>query len=175
MGIFSTALAETAETTTELADALNELTSTEAAAAGAVVGAIVGVVVVITIIWFILQVIADWKIFTKAGQAGWKSIIPIYNYYVEYDLCWNGAYGLLYAVLLYVVNMIYSKQNMANWLVIIGGILCIGLIVLHIKESLNLAKSFGKGTGFGVCLILFGPIARMVLGFGKAQYVGKAA
>ena len=37
MGIFSTALAETAETTTELADALNELTSTEAAAAGAVV------------------------------------------------------------------------------------------------------------------------------------------
>ena len=39
-------------------------------------------------------------------------------------------------------------------------------------QSLRLAKSFGKGTGFGICLILFGPIARMVLGFGSATYVG---
>ena len=42
---------------------------------------------------------------------------------------------------------------------------------MHIKESLNLAKAFGKGTGFGVCLILFGPIARIVLGFGSARYI----
>ena len=30
-------------------------------------------------IFYILQVIAYWKIFTKAGEEGWKSIIPIYN------------------------------------------------------------------------------------------------
>ena len=28
-------------------------------------------------IFYILQVIAYWKIFTKAGEEGWKSIIPI--------------------------------------------------------------------------------------------------
>ena len=32
-------------------------------------------------IFYILQVIAYWKIFTKAGEEGWKSIIPIYNYF----------------------------------------------------------------------------------------------
>lgn len=34
-------------------------------------------------IFYILQVIAYWKIFTKAGEEGWKSIIPIYNGYVH--------------------------------------------------------------------------------------------
>ena len=46
--------------------------------------------------------------------------------------------------------------------------------VPHIIQSLKLAKAFGKGTGFGVCLILFGPIARLVLGFGSARYVGNS-
>ena len=31
-------------------------------------------------IFYILQVIAYWKIFTKAGEEGWKSIIPIRRY-----------------------------------------------------------------------------------------------
>ena len=30
-------------------------------------------------IFYIPQVIAYWKIFTKAGEEGWKSIIPIYK------------------------------------------------------------------------------------------------
>jgi hypothetical protein len=27
-----------------------------------------------------------WKIFEKAGEAGWKSIIPIYNVYIMYKI-----------------------------------------------------------------------------------------
>ena len=42
-------------------------------------------------IFYILQVIAYWKIFTKAGEEGWKSIIPIYNGYVQYRLTWECA------------------------------------------------------------------------------------
>ena len=34
---------------------------------------------VTTIIIAIISIIAMFKIFTKAGEAGWKSIIPIYN------------------------------------------------------------------------------------------------
>ena len=43
-------------------------------------------------IFYILQVIAYWKIFTKAGEEGWKSIIPIYNGYVQYRLTWDVQY-----------------------------------------------------------------------------------
>ena len=52
-------------------------------------------------------------------------------------------------------------------------VLCVVGLIIHIKQSLKLARSFGKGTGFGICLILFGPIARLVLGFGSARYIGK--
>ena len=48
------------------------------------------------------------------------------------------------------------------------------MAVLHCIESQKLSRAFGKGTGFGLCLFLFGPIARLVLGFGKARYVGRA-
>ena len=46
-------------------------------------------------------------------------------------------------------------------------------LALHIKESLLLARCFGKGTGFGVGLILLAPIFRLILGFGDAKYIGK--
>ena len=33
----------------------------------------------IGIILIVLEIIATWRIFEKAGEDGWKSIIPIYN------------------------------------------------------------------------------------------------
>ena len=48
--------------------------------------------------------------------------------------------------------------------VIIGIILCI-----------DLAKSFGKGAGFGIGLLLLGIIFFPILGFGSAQYQGPSA
>ena len=38
--------------------------------------------------------------------------------------------------------------------------------------SVKLAKSFGKGTGFGIGLILLAPIFYLILAFGSARYVG---
>ena len=45
---------------------------------------LLGSYIFLVIAWYIILVIANWKIFTKAGEAGWKSIIPIYNSYVVY-------------------------------------------------------------------------------------------
>jgi hypothetical protein len=47
----------------------------------------------------------------------------------------------------------------------------IGAIILCI----DLAKSFGKGAGFGIGLALLGVIFLPILGFGSAQYQGPAA
>ena len=40
-----------------------------------------GLYVFIWLLIAIVAIIAYWKIFTKAGEAGWKSIIPFYNVY----------------------------------------------------------------------------------------------
>ena len=31
------------------------------------------------LIWFALTILANWLMFMKAGEAGWKSIIPVYG------------------------------------------------------------------------------------------------
>lgn len=159
-----------ATATTEAADTL---TNQEALVTGGILGAILGFSAVFIIAWLVLQIIADWKIFTKAGEAGWKSIIPVYNYYTEYKLCWNGAYGLVFAIASYVGNVISNSNNPANWQIALNLVLCVVMIVLHLMESLKLAKAFGKGTGFGIFLFILGPIARIVLGFGSAEYQGR--
>ena len=41
---------------------------------------------------YVLQIIGWWKIFTKAGEAGWKSLIPLYNLYILYKIRWESKY-----------------------------------------------------------------------------------
>lgn len=100
----------------------------------------------------IFMIAALWKIFTKAGQPGWAAIIPIYNLYVELKIAGRPGWWLILFIIPFV-NIIVS-------------------LIL----AIDLAKSFGKGAGFGVVgLWLFGIIGYPVLGFGSATYRGPAA
>ena len=40
----------------------------------------------IILAFYVLIIVAQWKIFTKAGQEGWKALIPIYNVVVLYKI-----------------------------------------------------------------------------------------
>ena len=99
----------------------------------------------------ILILAAWWKIFTKAGQPGWACIIPIYNLYVWCKIVGRPWWWLL-LMLIPFVNFI------------------IAIILL-----IDLAKSFGKGVGFGIGLLLLPVIFFPILGFGSAQYQGPTA
>jgi hypothetical protein len=46
--------------------------------------------------------------------------------------------------------------------------------VVAIIVSIDVAKNFGKGTGFGLGLAFLSPIFYPILGFGSAQYQGPA-
>ena len=170
MNLFATALAE--ELPADLSLALEGVTAEEAAIGGTYFGIGLGFAMALLCVWFVFQAIADWKIFTKAGEPGWKSLIPVYNLYVEYDICWNGLMGLLYAALLIALNLI-NYSTAPNWVIVVALVLAICALALNIKQSFALARSFGKSTGFAVCLVLFGPICRLILGFGKARYIGR--
>ena len=58
-----------------------------------------GMYLMIAFAWWLLQIIANWRIFTKAGEAGWKSIIPIYGDYISYKIAWQPAYFWLTLIL----------------------------------------------------------------------------
>ena len=38
---------------------------------------------------YVITVIAYWQIFKKAGEKGWKSLIPLYNSYIMYKISWK--------------------------------------------------------------------------------------
>jgi hypothetical protein len=69
----------------------------------------------------LVVIVAMWKVFTKAGQPGWASIIPIYNLYIWCKIVGRPWWWILLMLIPFV-----------NFIVAI--ILCI-----------DLAKSFGKG------------------------------
>ncbi|PYK09313.1 MAG: signal peptidase I [Verrucomicrobia bacterium] len=107
--------------------------------------------VVVGLLIALLLIVAMWKVFTKAGQPGWASIIPIYNLYIWCKIVGRPGWWIL-LMLIPFVN------------IIVGIILCI-----------DMARSFGKGAGFGIGLALLGIIFWPILGFGSAQYQGPTA
>ena len=104
--------------------------------------------VVIMLAVGILQLIATWKVYKKAGERGWAAIVPFYNLYVMVKITWgNGWLFLLYLVPL-------------------------GNVVFGIATYIKLARVFGKGGGYAAGLVFFPYVFLSILGFGKAWYQG---
>lgn len=124
---------------------------------GAAIGAMLGIYLLILLVIYVLQIIAMWKIFSKAGEAGWKSIIPIYN-----------------AVILFKISGLSPWLILAYLAAIIPFVGWIVPIVITILQANGLSKSFGKSTGFTVGLVLLPSIFYLILGFGNSEYIGNS-
>ena len=168
------------------------LTTTEGAvAAGAAAAGAAGVMaaimatlgvfaIVIGVAWYILQVVAYWKIFTKAGRPGWHSLIPVLNTWDEVDLSWNRTMAWVtvgLAVVGSILNVaINNQQNqglpISGTLSTLSTVIALIALIIGVLSSYKLAKAFGKGVGFCIGLILLSPIFMLILGFGNAQYQG---
>jgi len=116
------------------------------ASSGTGVGIGVGVVVYVAVVVF--EIAALWHVFTKASERGWKAIIPIWN------------------------TLIVLKISGRPWWWIFLFLIPLVNIVVYIILYYSLAKSFAKGAGFAVGLIILPLIFLPILGFGSASYAG---
>ncbi|MBQ8596181.1 MAG: hypothetical protein IJ409_00185 [Lachnospiraceae bacterium] len=103
---------------------------------------------IIMLAFLVAIIVATWKIFVKAGRPGWASLIPFYSQYCLFDIAWGNG-----------------------WLFLLCFIPCAGFVFPYIAYY-KLAKAFGQGTGFGIGMIFLCPIFMLILGFGKAEYIG---
>ena len=127
----------------------------------------------ISLIWYIIMIIANWKIFTKADQPGWMSIIPILNNYILFKISWSTKmfWAMIGSgVLGGIFNSLAGDQGgiflyLAFFFYLVMMIIC--LVDVH-----KLSKSFGHGLGFTLGLLFLSPLFTLILGLGKSEYIG---
>lgn len=101
--------------------------------------------------FLLIYAVAAWQMYEKAGQRGWKALIPIYNWYILLKIVGRPGW----------------------WLILM--FIPIVFVVVWIIVDIDLAHSFGKGGWFAVGLIFLSIIFILILGYGDSRYVGPAA
>ena len=105
----------------------------------------IGIIAYVAVLVF--EIAALWLVFTKADRPGWAAIIPFYNYYTILKVVGRPGWWLI----LFFIPII----NFVVWIIV----------------SIDLARSFGKSSGFAVGLIFLPFIFIPILGFGSATYL----
>ena len=113
-------------------------------------GTLLAIFILVIVSCTIVILIAKWRLFEKAKRKGWYSLIPIYNYYVFYDICGlKGWYVFL------------------TLIPIVGQIL---FVVFYILSSINLCQIFKKGMWFTIGLIFLPLIFLPIIAFDRRKY-----
>ena len=136
---------------------------------GAVLGfaAVLAVTAICALIRYLLTAIGYSKMYRKAGVAGWKAFIPVYNTYNNYKISWNVKMFAL-SIALYILMGASNSTMLA--LQLAAGAAAIALMVVVVKQNIKMAKLFGKGAGTGIALMFFPGITSLILGLGKAEF-----
>lgn len=116
----------------------------------------------------LLAAIGTWKMFNKAGVAGWKAFIPFYGKYIRYSLFWDKKFYWVFLVAYIVMTAIGSAAE--GVLAFVAFAAAIVALVTTCKVEFKCARCFGKGTGMGLLLLFMPWLANIILGFGKAEY-----
>ena len=148
----------------ELIAAIETMDPETVAAAILTSTAIVAAVVLGALIRYLMTAIGYSKMYRKAGEAGWKAFIPVYNTYNNYKIAWNGKFFFLYAALYILFNAISGDTHLAMQLAAAAA--GIALVVVIVKQNVKMAKRFCKGSVTGIALMFFPGITSLILGLG---------
>lgn len=101
--------------------------------------------------WYLLQSVAYYKFFEKAGQPGWIGFVPFYNYYIHMKIVGRPEWWVL-LLFVPVVNFFIA-------------------LTIH----LDLLKSFGRYSYVDQSLgVILAPFYMVYIAFGDNSYQGKA-
>ncbi len=120
------------------------------------------VVVMLAICAF--SIVVAWKIFTKAGKEGWKSLIPFYNIYTMCEIVGVSPWWML---IVFVGCPIVALIPILGYLASMAATIYFGILLAK-----STANAFGKDTGFAVGLFFLPLIFGAILAFNKDKYEG---
>jgi hypothetical protein len=110
---------------------------------------VAGLGIVFWIFYFIIiifMIVVQWKIYVKAGKPGWGCIVPIYDFILKLQIACRPIWWI-FLMLIPVVNIV------------------IAIIILF-----DIAKAFGKGSGFAIGMLFLPIIFFPILAFDSSEY-----
>lgn len=133
----------------------------------------------------ILDIVASWMLFEKAGEHGWSAIIPVYNFIVKCKIAFGSykqaevyiaicaALVFLLAVIACIAPMLNVPESV-NYILFAVVMMCyLGLLVILGIQNYHFGKVFGKSKAWNICMIFFAPVMIAIMGFSKnTVYVG---
>jgi len=144
-------------------------TTSAAAATGivALFGILVFFAVMLTFGYVIPAIIVYWRVMTKAGEPGWKAIVPLYNWITLGKIAKQSTLGWSLAGVM-LANALIQNNNSS-----LGSLLSLASFGLFIALIVQLSKQFNKEAGFWWLVVLL-PIVAVFM-TKDLQYKGSAA
>lgn len=121
-----------------------------------ILAGVIVVVLILSIIWLVFYYVGMWKFYEKAGQEGWKCIVPFYNTYVlAVDMAGLKWYW-------FAINV---GGSLLSFIPFIGFLFSLASLFASVNIFYCLSKKLNKDTLWIVLTTLFGFITLPILGF----------
>ncbi len=124
-------------------------------------------------VWYLICIIGGWKVFSKAGEAGWKSIIPLYNTYIYFKISWTPVMFWVMILLIFASSFFVRSED--STMILLGRFCTFAVAMLTAVQNVKLSRSFGHGIFYALGLIFLNPLFIVLLGFGGSRYRGPQA
>ena len=116
---------------------------------------------------WVLYPISLMMIFKKMGIKKWKAYIPVYSSFCLYKKIWNPIF-FIWQIFNISMCVILCNSTISNVFILMYWI-------IDFTKNYRLAKSFNKDICYAIGLYTLSHVFYTLLGFGKAEYIGKQA
>ena len=131
---------------------------------------------IVAAVYIIIQIIAYWRIFTKAGESGWKCLVPVLSQYTAFKIVWKpfmffAALIIAAADLLFITlaSLFAELTFLLMWLIMLTSA---ATLIMYIAFTHKLSRAFRHGVPFTIGLLLLQPVFILILALGGAEYHG---
>ena len=139
------------------------------------------------LIAFVMLTAGHWAMFAKAGEPGWKALIPVYSDFTMFKLVWSTKAFFIYVasgvgfIVLYLLSgqihldasgQLFLTEASNGLLAGLAYVLSLVFLAYCVILAIRTAFAYGKSALFAFGLLILPNIFALILGFGSAQYRG---
>ena len=130
------------------------------------------IMIIAIIAIYVVYVIAEWKILTKAGEKGWKSLIPAYNVFISHHIVGMSHIWFILEVVTWIIElMLELVKGVPSWVDLAFGIFTtVFTLVSELIHIIKMCNCFGKKTAFKIGMILIPDLFFLIIAFGRSTY-----